>query len=246
MSTLKLNQAIAAETHRKNELERRLTDSYKLLQKGELFNGHARSYRPRDDEGVQLPDENQHVQLKATDVLKGIEETMTELFDMVATKDFGNQLAKADIIVGGRKLAADVPVPYLLFLEKRLTDLHTVIKTIPTHDASRKWEFDESADLYRSDASETTKTQRVLRNHVKAEATDRHPAQVDTYTEDIVIGYWNTVRLSGALPAARVRELADRVQELITAVKHARETANSVEIQWKYIGASLFNFLLAD
>lgn len=47
----------------------------------------------------------------------------------------------------------------------------------------------------------------VPRNHVKAEATDKHPAQVEVYHEDVPVGYWTTVKFSGALPARRVNEL---------------------------------------
>ena len=41
----------------------------------------------------------------------------------------------------------------------------------------------------------------------------------------IAVGYWHTVRFSGALPARRVNELTDRVAKLAEAVKFARETA---------------------
>jgi hypothetical protein len=35
---------------------------------------------------------------------------------------------------------------------------------------------------------------------VKAEATEKHPAQVEVYHEDVVVGQWKTVKFSGALP----------------------------------------------
>ncbi len=41
------------------------------------------------------------------------------------------------------------------------------------------------------------------RVQVKAEATDKHPAQAELYCEDMPIGYWTTVKFSGALPACR-------------------------------------------
>lgn len=69
----------------------------------------------------------------------------------------------------------------------------------------------------------TVRTKKVPRNHVKAEATDKHPAQVDVYYEDVPVGYWTTVKFSGALPARRVNELLDRVEKLQQAVKFARE-----------------------
>ena len=90
------------------------------------------------------------------------------------------------------------------------------------------------------------KTKKVPRNHVKAEATKEHPAQVEVYHEDVVVGHWRTVRFSGALPARRVNELTDRVERLQRAVKFAREEANLREVEQQEVGAKVFEFLLAD
>ena len=45
-----------------------------------------------------------------------------------------------------RRCSRDVPVTYLLFLEKQLVDLHTFVKKLPVLDASETWVFDASAD----------------------------------------------------------------------------------------------------
>ena len=63
------------------------------------------------------------------------------------------------------------------------------------------------------------------------------------YYEDIAVGYWTTVKFSGALPARRVNELLDRVAKLRTAVKFAREEANATEVQDKRVGAAVFGYL---
>ena len=84
-----------------------------------------------------------------------------------------------------------------------------------------------------------------MRNHVRAEATTKHPAQVDVYKEDVVVGYWKSIKYSGALPAVRLNELLGRVEKLQKAVKFAREEANSKEVQRKKIGKSVFEYLFA-
>jgi hypothetical protein len=246
LASAKLCQIVAAESGRKGELNRRATDAYKLLQKADLFAGQTRDYSPRDDEGVQLPPERQVIQRKATDVLVEVASSLGELFDITATKDFGNSIAKADVVVDGAILIKGAPVPYLLFLEKQLTDLHTVIKAIPTHSSTRVWEWDDSADCFKADTVTTTKTQKIPRNHVKAEATDRHPAQVEVYYEDIVIGYWKTVLLTSAFPATRVREMADRVLRLRSAVQYAREEANATVVPDVKVGRAIFDFVTGD
>ena len=136
-----------------------------------------------------------------------------------------------------------MPVSYLLFLEKQLTDLHTFVKKLPLLDAAEDWSFDGSADCWRTEPVRTIRTKKVPRNHVKAEATEKHPAQVEVYYEDIPVGYWTTVKFSGALPAKRVNELLDRVEKLQHAVKFAREEANNLEITDQHVGEVVFGYL---
>jgi hypothetical protein len=163
----------------------------------------------------------------------------------VATKDWANCKAKADVVVDGKTLLSSVPATYLLFLEKQLVDLHTFIKKLPILDASETWTFDASADCWATEPVQTVKTKKVPRNHVKAEATEKHPAQVEVYYEDITIGLWRTVKFSGALPAKRVNELLTRVEKLQEAVKFAREEANNLEVEDIKTGAAIFNYLFA-
>jgi hypothetical protein len=185
------------------------------------------------------------VQVKAEDVLRQIAANLTRLFDVTATKDWANCTARADVVVEGRTLLRDVPVSYLLFLEKQLTDLHTFVKKLPVLDAAESWTFDPSSDWYRTEAVRTLRTKKVPRNHVKAEATEKHPAQVEVYYEDIAVGYWTQTKFSGALPAQRVNELAERVEKLSQAVKFAREEANTFEVTDQRVGEAVFGYLFA-
>lgn len=241
----KLNQIIAIEKGVKGTSFQELTEAHHLLQKPSLLAGLSRTYQPKDEEGEQFPPEFTRVQASAETVIKDTAKILTKLFDVTAAKDWANCSARADIVVDGRTLAADVPATYLLFLEKQLVDMHTFIRKLPTLDPSETWAFDPSADAYVTEAVQTAKTKKVPRNHVKAEATDKHPAQVETYMEDIIVGYWRTVKFSGALPASRVKELLDRVDKLQQAVKYAREEANSIEAPDKRVGESVFGYLFA-
>jgi hypothetical protein len=111
----KLNQIIAVEKGTKNLVNRDITDLYHELQKTPIMSGISRTYRPRDEEGEQLPPEQTNVQVRVPEVLERIAETWTRLFDIVLTKDAANMVAKADVVVDGNTLAEDVPVPFLLY-----------------------------------------------------------------------------------------------------------------------------------
>lgn len=241
----KLNQIIAIEKGVKSQSLRDLTDAHQLLQKPSMLSGISRTYRPKDEEGEQFPPESTKVQIKSEEMIRKTVEVMTRLFDVTATKDWANTQAKADVVVDGNVLLAQVPATYLLFLEKQLVDLHTFIKKLPVLDAAETWVFDTSADAWATEPVQTTKTKKIPRNHVKAEATEHHPAQVEVYYEDVVVGQWRTVKFSGALPATRVNELAERVEKLQQAVKFAREEANNLEVEDQKVGEKFFQYLFA-
>ena len=241
----RLNQIIAIEKGVKSRSFQELTEAHHSLQKPALLAGIARTYRPKDEEGEQLPAESTKVQIKADDVIRKTVAILTRLFDVTATKDWGNCVAKADVIVDGNKLLEQVPVSYLLFLEKQLVDLHTFVRKLPTLDASETWTFDASADCWATEPVQTVRTKKIPRNHVKAEATEKHPAQVEVYYEDVTVGYWRTVKFSGALPAQRINELLERVEKLQQAVKFAREEANNAEVEDQKVGEAVFQYLFS-
>jgi hypothetical protein len=243
MRVARLNQIIAVEKGVKSRSFAELTETHHGLQKTALLAGIARNYQPKDEDGEQYPPESTKVQLRAEEALRQTATTLTRLFDVTATKDWANCVAKADVKVDGNTLLEGVPATYLLFLEKQLTDLHTFVSKLPVLDASDSWAFDQAADCWATEPVQTTKTKKIPRNHVKAEATDKHPAQVEVYYEDVVVGHWRTVKFSGALPAKRIKELVDSVDKLQQAVKFAREEANNTEVTDQRVGDKVFGYL---
>jgi len=226
----KLNQIIAIEKGVRNEAQQEITKVHHKLMKSPLLSGIARTYSPKDEEGDQLPPESTKLQVNAEEALAAAVNAFARLFAVTLEKDGTNIHALADIVVDGEVLFTKAPVPYLLFLEKQLVDIHTVIAKLPTLDPSETWTFDANADAWASAPTSTTRTKKIPRNHVKAAATDKHPAQVETFYEDVIVGYWKTIKFSGAVPQKRVTELAERVTKVQQAVKFAREQANSTEV----------------
>lgn len=242
MST-KLCQILAVEKDRQSKWERTLTDFHRQVQAPALINGIQRTYQPKDEDGDQLPPESTNVQLTVEDVLKEVSAAAKDLYDLKLTKEGANTEATADIVIDGDTLAADVPVGYLLFLEKQLVNLRTFVLKLPTLDPAQHWTLDTNTGIQKADPVQTVRSKKVPKNWVKAEATEHHPAQVDVFHEDVLVGTWTKVDTSGAIPATRKAELLERVDTLTTAVKFAREQANSTEIQQRHIGDALFGYL---
>lgn len=163
----KLNQINALVTGRKSEVEKGVTEIYKVLQKPELFMGREGVYRPDDEaNGEKLPREHQKVQHTVNDLLHTAQLKWTELWDLSATQDTANQKAKANIEVDGTLVLADVPVTTLLFLEKQINDVESMITKIPTPDAAEDWTYDGNVGLLRSQVTISARTRKDRKRHV--------------------------------------------------------------------------------
>lgn len=241
---MKLAQHLGVEQKTRTRVHREVTELYRRSCQVELFNGFNRTYRPVDDDGDELPPESRRVQYKVDEVLAELRRLSSQRMDAVATKEWGNTTAKADVVVDGQTVIADVPVGYLLFLEKQLDELHVFLRGLPTLDPSETWELDRGDGLFRSEPTTTQKMRKVPRSHVLVPATEHHPAQAETYHEDVIVGEWTRVLRSGAVHQVRVDDLCRRVIKLRDAVIAARQLANTVDIEEQKVGAAIFEFIL--
>lgn len=241
----KLNQIVAVENGEKTRVLNEETALHREVQKLPLLSGISRTYAKKDDDGDDLPAESTRVQVNAEDVLEKLGKTLTNLFDITLTKEVANTKASADVVVDGKTILKNVPVTYLLFLEKKLVNLRTFVSKLPVLDPAQSWSKDPNTGVWATAPTQTTKTKKVLRNHVKAEATDKHPAQVELFHEDVIVGTWTKVEYSGAVPQTRVAELTERVDALAKAVKFAREEANNTDVDDAKAGKAVFDYLFA-
>lgn len=243
---MKLNQVIAVLQTVKANATKAKTAVYQLIQKNALFQGISRTFQPVDEEGFVYPPESQALQMRAEELLTQFEQACTELFNLSATQDWANAQAKANIVIDGTTLLTDVPVSYLLFLEKQLTDIKTFISTLPLLDNSESWVYDQQQECFATEPKFTTKTKKIMKPVVLYEATKEHPAQVKESYEDVPEGTWRTVKFSGAISPARQKELLRRVDRLTQEVIFAREQANSLEVtQQNQVARSIFGYLFA-
>lgn len=245
--TTKLHQILALEKGAKATTEGAITRAYHDTQRAAAFNGLTRTYTPKDQEGEWLPAERKIPIFTVDDIIARVVEAWTRRTDIVATKDATNQNARASVIVGGNVIIQDVPVTTLLYLEKTLQDVRTLVSKLHVLDPEVEWGDapDTATGMWKSTVEETVRTKKLPRAFVRYEATDKHPAQVDTYTEDIIVGTWARTLLSGALPAGRKAALLRRIDGFAEAVKVAREYANQAEAIDRKIGADVFGYLFA-
>lgn len=241
----KLNQVVAIEKDLKIRVFARLSEIYKLFQKPGNFGGFVKTYRKKDDESEDFPQEKQVIQANAGTLLDEIAQQMTELFDVTAAKDWSNCNARADVRIDEKVLIKDAPATFILFIEKQLRDLKAEVEKVPVLDAAEEWAFDAAGQVHRTSPSATHKTKKEPRVITKFQPTEQHPGQADVVYEDRVVGYWDTTKMSSALPIARKRQLLQRIEVLSNAAKSAREEANEAEAPAREVGKAIFSYVFA-
>jgi hypothetical protein len=82
----RLNQIIAVEKGVKSKSFQELTEAHHLLQKPAMLAGISRTYRPKDEEGEQLPPESTRVQLKAEEIIQRTAEILTRRYLATTSK----------------------------------------------------------------------------------------------------------------------------------------------------------------
>jgi hypothetical protein len=242
---MKLNQLIAVLQSVKQNSTKAKTEVYHLVQKPALFQGLSRTFQPREEDGFVHPSETQKLTLKASELLEKFNQACSEFWDLSATQDWANTEAKASIIVDGQTILADVPVSYLLFLEKQLADVKSFVQSLPVLAIDKDWRHDPGRGCFVTEPKETVKTKKITEFVTVFEPTEHHPGQAKEVTKDVVEGTWSLVEFSGALPKDRVDELLKRVDKLSKAVIQAREEANSRDVNQKQVADSVFGYLFA-
>jgi len=245
MALTTLGQILGIEQGVKASAERAFTNAYHQLQRTAQMGGLSRTYEPKDDEGDRLPSEQTLVQIRVHEAIKDVIDNLTAKLDVVATKDDANTIARADVVMeDGTVLLEGVPGVTLLFLEKQLVDLLTFVRKIPTLEPGYMWTWDTATESYVTDPPvQTVRTNKVPKNHVLAGATDKHPAQVQVFMEDIPVGTWTTRKYSGAIPASELHTYIRRVEELQRAVRFARERANATVVVDRKIGKAFLEYV---
>jgi hypothetical protein len=228
----KLNQIVAVVAGKKTRTEKALGDLNKLVQKPELFSGLSRVYEPAEENGEMLPPESKFPQKNVDEVITQARELLIGVIDAIATQEYGNTKANADVVVDDVTLLVGVPITVLLYLEK-LTVL----------DPTARWERSDSDSMYRTSPMQTIRTKKVQKPLVLFPATDKHPAQTQLIIEDVTAGTWQTTHFSTALTATGKQALLARIIRLQDAIKVAREEANSAEVTQQKIADKVLAYI---
>lgn len=225
------------------------TDEIKKVfnDKAAIFQGFNRRLIPFDDsDKTAYPEENQVMTTTVDEKLDYYANYVTKLFDVMIQKETTNQTAVADLVVGDKVLATNVPATCLLGLETRLKEVRAVYADIPTLQVGIDWELAEDIGkgvFKMRYPEERLRTEQKFKSQVLYEATQHHPAQVEKWQEQVPTGKFVKKVWCGMITPGRKSELLGRIDTLIRAVKKARQRANMADVPKVNIGKVLMNFI---
>lgn len=247
----RLHELLAVEQDRKGNAERsrsQTLDTFRSRQNH--FIGLRRTFKPFTVDEAQGEFGGERVEAD-TRLVKTVPEELGHLFasigeamDVGFQVDEANTEARADLEFQGEVIAEQLPATFLLQLEKRLREVRSVLKEVPTFDPVRIWSADPEADkkhVLRAEPVLTIRKQRTRKYNVMYDATEHHPAQIDVVEIDEPVGEIRTYDWTGKISPRKRTALLEQADALIEAVKRARSRANAVEVNpEKKIAAKIF------
>jgi hypothetical protein len=166
------------------------------------------------------------------------------------TREFANTYARADVVLDGEVLLADVPAGYLLFLETQVAALvKDLVDKLPQLNPATTWDDDPALPkgVRKAAPRKTHRAERVRQVQVLSpnQVIDGKPfsGNFQPYETEKIVGYWTEVKTSGQLPAREVQEMHRRGMKLLEAVRFAREQANTAEVEDKQAGEAVLDYV---
>lgn len=235
--TTALHEILAVETGLAETANRVQKETTKTLEsKRSIFSGILKAHQIFSDDDQHLVQANDVKEVEST-VKEQIDYASVEIgryWDSIYKKEEANQRARADIIVDGEVIATGIPSIVLLSMEKKLSSLLGMYNAIPTLDAAKAWEPDNTyfkPDVFRTKHDRETQQAITTREFKEVSpATVQFKAQIVEVPSTDVVGKFIHTDFSGMLTSLDKAEKIQRLTALQRAVKTARQRANATEV----------------
>lgn len=220
-----------------------------FLKKQEHFLGYRKSLRMFEEHRKQEEEaatESKALVTTVDDKLDYVFQSVIKYWDAILQKEATNQTAVADLVVDGQVLVENAPATWLLGMESRLKALRQVYETIPTWAPGTDWvpAPEQGKGIYKAaEPSKADKTEKVPAHKVLVPATEHHPAQIEKWVENVRVGVFTTEKWISSWSPAQKSEAMARVDNLIRAVKRARQRANNTPIVKKKAARMIVDYL---
>jgi len=217
-----------------------------FTKKQEHFDGITKLYSSFNEGEELIPPETKEVVTTVKEKLDYVKESVIRSLDATISKEETNASgeAKAELVVKGVSFGTFAATTYIA-LERFLTRIREQYKAIPTLDPARAWETEKQSgrNLYQASPEVKYRTVKKTKVITLAPPTDKHPAQTQLVQDEVQVGKYDTTYTSGRLSPGEKFTLLSNIDELILAVKQAKEMANQAEAKQIKLGEAIFSFI---
>lgn len=247
----KLHELLAVEGDKAQIAKHVLEEGTHVFNKKiEFFVGHNKNLEYFDEnrnenEGGVV--DQREITTTVREKLSYIFEQVSVYYDVVLQKELTNRNAESDLEIDGIVFGVDLPATFLLGLEAKLCKVRELVKQIPTLLPGISWKEDKTLGkgVYRKTTPDITyKTEKTIKPFELSPATKEHKAQVEKLSVDVNIGKYTNEIWASMLTVAEKSAMLQRVDNLISAVKKARQRANDCEIVDAHIGKKIMDYIL--
>jgi len=244
----KLHELLAVISDKSNVAKNILEEAMVTFsRRADHFKGQVRSVTFLDEarSGENGVDIGKEMVTTVDEKIKYVNESTSRAWDALLQLEDANTRAKADLVFEGTTIAKNLPATFLLGMESRLKAYRNIIAAAPTLEPSMKWELDPDAGdgVYRAAPVLGFKTEKTIKVKTLAKATKEHAEQVTTWNEDVPVARVETIHTSGMISPARKSQILRKTDQMISAVKKARQRANCVEVVNLKIADDMFNVI---
>jgi hypothetical protein len=247
--TAKLHELLAVETDLEGAYQKIIKETIQTFTKRtDHFNGFTRTLEifQRKEGEPESPAEHKAMDTTVYDKLMYQKDHIIRYMNAVLQKEATNQTAKADLVITGLTIAKDVPVTFLLALERFVTRIRETYSTIPTLPPGIDYDPapDEGPNIYkRKYPKKEYKTEKRIVPQILYKATKEHPAQVDKINETFNVGMYTRQELCSMMTPAAKSVLLARIDVMLRCIKIARQKANRAEVINREMGDSIFDYI---
>ncbi len=246
----KLYEVLAIEGQLKNQANVTRTDLRNTFEKKRhLFEEKRTTFLSKEEGSQPVVEQQSDIQTNVLSELQWIASIWSKAIDISYQVAEGNTKARADVILdNSTTLLTGVPATALLELEKRAAELAELLRAVPTLDPAKGFILDDARGNNIFRAREVTKT----RTHKSQEAlvllapTKEHPGQAQMITVDRPVGIITEQEWSGLITPSVKGDMIAKAEEVLRALKSARQRANAVDLDTSNIDVAkkLFSYVL--
>ena len=258
MSKLVQHQLLAFENETKHQANTIMRETIHIFDKSSSFDEFYKSYQPFIDGDKDVVDTDK--KLMTTTVSERLNFTTKYLMksiNILASKEYTNTLAKADIIIKDDEgttiaiLAKDVPVSTLLSLDKKFSEIRLMYAKIPTLNTEKHWVIGtntEGIECYQEADSVKvirTKTEIVTEAFNPNPISESEKYKLEPRDRKVTssIGEYTTVNKTGRISPKAKADILERLDQVTAAIKSARAIANGIEVKNQNIGKDIFSYI---